>query len=70
MKITKEEEKVFFVNNAKTERYRKSSDPYMQRLLNKEDRVFVLVNYAILSLLKIYTNIIVIITIIIWIISE
>ena len=30
----------FFVNNAKTERYRKSSVPYMQRLLNKEDRAF------------------------------
>ena len=30
----------FFVNNSKTERYKKSSVPYMQRLLNKEDRVF------------------------------
>ena len=36
----KKKKKVFFVNNAKTERYRKSSIPYMQRLLNKEDRAF------------------------------
>ena len=42
----KKKKKVFFVNNAKTERYRKSSIPYMQRLLNEEDNMIKSISYA------------------------
>lgn len=38
--MNKRKESKFFVNQTKTERYKKSSIPYMQRLLNKEEKVF------------------------------